>query len=158
MTATSTASATGPQPFTCFWSPWPMPRGLSYYSRHAISQRLGMDAGTLESARQELIHIGLIAYQKPLYQVLALEIQLSAPPCAGIQSLLAANLQTDREGRHDRLRTLFQNQASQRTRRPYCPSDCRRSWHWIRARSQSGWSTGVLAAESRPTAQQARPV
>lgn len=48
-------------------------QGLSYYSDRAISQRLDMDANTLAQARQELIRIGLIAYQKPLYQVLALD-------------------------------------------------------------------------------------
>jgi hypothetical protein len=32
-----------------------------------------MDNSTLKQARQNLIQIGLIAYQKPLYQVLALD-------------------------------------------------------------------------------------
>ncbi len=50
-------------------------RGLSYYSDRSISQRLGMDAGTLDSARRELVRVGLIAYQSPLYQVLDLEQQ-----------------------------------------------------------------------------------
>ncbi len=48
-------------------------RGLSYYSDRVISQRLDMDANTLTQTRKELIRIGLIAYQKPLYQVLALD-------------------------------------------------------------------------------------
>ena len=33
-----------------------------------------MDCITLEKARQNLIRIGLIAWQKPLYQVLSLDI------------------------------------------------------------------------------------
>lgn len=48
-------------------------RGLSYYSDRVISQRLDMDANTLTQTRKELIRIGLIAYQKPLYQVLAMD-------------------------------------------------------------------------------------
>jgi hypothetical protein len=53
-------------------------QGLSYYSDRVISQRLDMDANTLAQARQELIRIGLIAYQKPLYQVLALDTPTKA--------------------------------------------------------------------------------
>jgi len=53
-------------------------RGLSYYSDRAISQRLDMDANILAQARKELIHIGLMAYQKPLYQVLALDPPIEA--------------------------------------------------------------------------------
>ncbi|MBW2602049.1 MAG: hypothetical protein JRD47_09045 [Deltaproteobacteria bacterium] len=47
-------------------------QGLSYYSDRVTSQRLDMDANTLAQVRQELIRIDLIAYQKPLYQVLDL--------------------------------------------------------------------------------------
>lgn len=53
-------------------------QGLSYYSDRVISERLDMDANTLAQARQELIRIGLIAYQKPLYQVLALDTPTKA--------------------------------------------------------------------------------
>jgi len=48
-------------------------QGLSYYSDHSISKRLAMDENSLAQVRQELAHIGLIAYKKPLYQVLALD-------------------------------------------------------------------------------------
>lgn len=48
-------------------------RGLSYYSDVSISQRLNMDDHVLAQARLELVRIGLIAWQKPIYQVLALE-------------------------------------------------------------------------------------
>ena len=47
--------------------------GLSYYSDAAISRLLPLDGPALLSARQELIAVQLIAYQKPLYQVLALD-------------------------------------------------------------------------------------
>jgi hypothetical protein len=48
-------------------------QGLSYFSDSSLMTRLSMDASTLDSARQNLIHIGLIAYASPLYQVLSLE-------------------------------------------------------------------------------------
>jgi len=47
-------------------------QGLSYYSDAAISRRLRMDPVELSAARQQLIQADLLAYQKPLYQVLAL--------------------------------------------------------------------------------------
>jgi len=47
--------------------------GLSYYSDQGICQLLPLDAAALGAARRELIAAGLIAYQKPLYQVLALD-------------------------------------------------------------------------------------
>jgi len=48
-------------------------RGLSYYADASIMQRLSMDQKTLQAARDDLVHIGLIAFKKPLYQVLALD-------------------------------------------------------------------------------------
>lgn len=47
--------------------------GLSYYSDASIMKRLSMDPATLAGARENLIRIGLIAWRKPLYQVLSLE-------------------------------------------------------------------------------------
>jgi hypothetical protein len=48
-------------------------QGLSYYSEASISRRLRMDLVQLAAARQQLERAGLIAYQKPFYQVLALD-------------------------------------------------------------------------------------
>ncbi len=48
-------------------------RGLSYYSDDSVMKRLCMDSATLDQARRDLVAIGLIAYGKPLYQVLALD-------------------------------------------------------------------------------------
>lgn len=48
-------------------------RGLSYYADPSIMQRLSMDHKTLQAARDNLVHVGLIAFKKPLYQVLALD-------------------------------------------------------------------------------------
>ncbi len=50
-------------------------RGMSYYSARTLSQRLAMEEHALIQARAELINIGLIAYRKPLYQVLAIDTE-----------------------------------------------------------------------------------
>ena len=55
-------------------------QGLSYYSDQSICQLLSLDSSALAGAREELIAAGLIAYQSPLYQVLALDAQAPAPP------------------------------------------------------------------------------
>ena len=48
-------------------------QGLSYYSDQTLCKRLHMEDQILARARQDLIEIGLIAFQNPLYQVLALD-------------------------------------------------------------------------------------
>lgn len=48
-------------------------QGLSYYSAPRIAQLLSLEPAALSEARRELIGLGLIAYQKPLYQLLSLE-------------------------------------------------------------------------------------
>jgi len=48
-------------------------KGLSYYGDKSIIKHLSMDQNTLDDARSSLIHIGLIAWQEPLYQVLSLD-------------------------------------------------------------------------------------
>ena len=47
-------------------------QGLSYYSDAAIGRHLGIDGPMLAMARAELLKADLLAYRKPLYQVLAL--------------------------------------------------------------------------------------
>ena len=47
-------------------------QGLSYYADGSLSQRLSLSPKGLSQARQSLITQGLVAYQRPLYQVLAL--------------------------------------------------------------------------------------
>jgi hypothetical protein len=47
--------------------------GLSYYSDASLMRRLKMDPLGLAASRQQLIQAGLIAHEKPLYQVLSLE-------------------------------------------------------------------------------------
>jgi hypothetical protein len=48
-------------------------RGLSYYGDASISRLLSMPPAQLEQARADLIRLGLIAYERPFYQVLSLE-------------------------------------------------------------------------------------
>lgn len=47
-------------------------QGLSYYSDRSICQRLHWEEASLVDARRQLEAVGLIAYQKPIYQVLEL--------------------------------------------------------------------------------------
>lgn len=83
-------------------------QGLSYYAGSTLAQRLRLGAEELVAARARLIELDLVAYEAPLYQVLALPG--SSPPASpspsrcdstgpvGIGELLA---QLDR--RRDRL-------------------------------------------------------
>jgi hypothetical protein len=48
-------------------------QGLSYYADETVCRLLPLDMAALDRARLELLAAGLIAYQKPLYQVLALD-------------------------------------------------------------------------------------
>ena len=48
-------------------------RGMSYYADQSIMQRLSMDLSTLQHARENLIRADLIAWKKPLYQVLSFD-------------------------------------------------------------------------------------
>ncbi len=47
-------------------------QGLSFYADRSLCQRLSMSQPVLHQARQVLITQGLVAYQHPLYQVLAI--------------------------------------------------------------------------------------
>ena len=53
--------------------------GLSYYSDAAICGRLKLDPLQLSSARGQLEKAGLIAFGKPLYQVLSLDSATTMP-------------------------------------------------------------------------------
>jgi len=48
-------------------------QGLSYYSDASVCKRLHFSANALSHAREELIKQGMIAYCKPLYQLLDLK-------------------------------------------------------------------------------------
>jgi hypothetical protein len=65
-------------------------QGLSYYSDTALCRRLQMDPEQLAAARTQLQAAQLIAYEKPLYQVLSLEescASAKAPRTGQAQSL-----------------------------------------------------------------------
>jgi hypothetical protein len=48
-------------------------QGLSYYGEASLGRLLSMPAACLAAARAELIRLDLIAYERPLYQVLSLD-------------------------------------------------------------------------------------
>lgn len=48
-------------------------QGLSYYSDAAVCRILSLTPNVLTKLRQELLTAELLAYQKPLYQVLSIE-------------------------------------------------------------------------------------
>ncbi len=54
-------------------------QGLSYYAERSLCRRLSMDHLVLHQARRALIRLGLVAYDHPLYQVLALEARPRSP-------------------------------------------------------------------------------
>jgi len=55
-------------------------KGLSYYSKSTLTKRLSMNDEALCQARSELIKAGLLAYQRPIYQVLALGYERTSSP------------------------------------------------------------------------------
>jgi hypothetical protein len=58
-------------------------RGLSYYSENSICGHLDISAQTLRQARKDLLSCDLIAWEAPLYQVLALDTGPSPVPGKG---------------------------------------------------------------------------
>jgi len=62
-------------------------QGLSYYSETSLSRMLKLEPAQLASYRQQLVRADLVAYQKPLYQVLGLPqpqtVSLSNGPRTG---------------------------------------------------------------------------
>ena len=75
-------------------------QGLSFYSDAGICRLLPLEGPALVRARQELIRARLIAYEKPLYQVLSLD--KPAGPRGGTPQTLGQILR-QMEIRHDRL-------------------------------------------------------
>ena len=78
-------------------------KGLSYYGDKSIIKHLGMNLSELQQARANLIKIGLIAWQRPLYQVLSLyrTPREKQPPRSKIKNALSLGdiLNMAREGR-----------------------------------------------------------
>ena len=62
-------------------------KGLSFYGDPILMTKLGMDQTTLDQARSGLIRNSLIAWQKPVYQVLSLEPVLRDSRSGSMMSL-----------------------------------------------------------------------
>jgi hypothetical protein len=56
--------------------------GLSYWGDARVARLLGVTPVTLARAREDLVRAGLIVYERPLYQVLALDAIEGAAPAA----------------------------------------------------------------------------
>jgi len=62
-------------------------QGLSYYGEANLERMLSMPAPRLAGARAELIRLDLIAYQRPLYQVLSLDTAAAPSRATGVHSV-----------------------------------------------------------------------
>jgi hypothetical protein len=76
--------------------------GLSYYGESTLAQRLHLSSEEVHAARRQLIEVQLIAWQAPLYQVLALPesnpASTAAPPAPTLdRAAVAAQLRQLRE-------------------------------------------------------------
>ncbi len=67
-------------------------RGLSYYGDDSIMQRLRMASHLLQQARENLMCLGLIAWQAPLYQVLSLDGVIAAQVTVGAHPMATASV------------------------------------------------------------------
>lgn len=52
--------------------------GLSYYSDPTLQRMLTMEHAPLLNARRQLCQAGLLVYEKPLYQILSLDLPLES--------------------------------------------------------------------------------
>ena len=79
-------------------------QGLSYYWDATLSVRLSMDEATLNKARQALTRAQLIAYERPLYQVVALVRLATSASAIEVSFARFRRYSLKRWGRrHDRL-------------------------------------------------------
>jgi hypothetical protein len=62
-------------------------QGLSYYGEASLERLLSLPAPRLAAARAELIGLDLIAYERPLYQVLSLDMAAATPRVTGVHSV-----------------------------------------------------------------------
>jgi len=58
-------------------------QGLSYYGEKALENHLSFRRETLTRARNDLVAAGLIAYERPVYQVLSLDGAVNKERCRG---------------------------------------------------------------------------
>lgn len=69
-------------------------QGLSYYCDAALASRLSIEPERLAQARTALLRLGLVAYERPLYQVLALDACVPAPAPAPTNHISAQQWRT----------------------------------------------------------------
>lgn len=90
-------------------------QGLSYWGDARLGQLLHVSAERLQRAREDLVGAGLIAWERPLYQVLALDAPAVVPPPAAAPSALAqAAPVPDRQESLQRLAQLRAQLAARR--------------------------------------------
>ena len=87
--------------------------GLSYWGDTRVARLLHTSAERLARSREDLIAAGLVAYERPLYQVLALDAPMAAPVPPSTSSSTSATtttaapaLPTDRQELLQRLAQL----------------------------------------------------
>ena len=98
-------------------------QGMSYYGALTLTQRLHLDAAELDLARQQLIKLDLIAYQAPLYQVLALpgvpghaNLAPRAPRAPGVPGVPNRAPPPDTHGGPRSLAQIFEQMGHRRDR------------------------------------------
>lgn len=75
--------------------------GLSYWSDMRVAALLGLAAGELAGARRGLIEHGLVAYERPLYQVLDLPAPKRTGEAASVGQILR-QIGRDADAHHGR--------------------------------------------------------
>jgi len=73
-------------------------QGLSYYGSASLMQRLHLSTEEFGAARQRLIELELLAYEAPLYQVLAIAGTTAAPRTASTSAATASPPQAREAG------------------------------------------------------------
>jgi len=85
-------------------------QGLSYWGDMRVTQLLHTTRARLGTAREDLMALGLLAYERPLYQVLSLDAAMptaeAMPPSPSPSPDTAVSRSTDREQALQRLAQL----------------------------------------------------
>ena len=76
-------------------------KGLSFYGDNAVMKTLDMGQNDIDQARSGLIRYGLIAWQKPIYQVLGLDPAPEKAKRNNSMMRLSDILKSATEGIHD---------------------------------------------------------
>lgn len=84
-------------------------QGLSYFGEPTLMHRLHLEAAELHAARERLVELQLLAYQAPLYQVLAL-------PAPRSEAAAPATLVCDRDTARAHLARLLAQLERRRDR------------------------------------------